>query len=218
MTVIENNQREVARALIEIEAVGFTPQSPIRFKSGILSPVYVDNRRLPFHPRQWHTVIVGFAELIENSGLEFDVIAGVAVGGVPHSSALAYHTGRPSVFVRKEAKEHGKGQRVEGGDVDGQRILLVEDLVTTGGSSLSGIEALRQEGAIVSDCLAIVSYGFDEAQKSFAEASINLHTLTDFTTILELAAELKKFTAQEKTVIEDWFSDPHNWAKRQGLG
>ena len=215
---LETNRRDVARALLEIDAVGFTPQSPIRFKSGILSPVYVDNRRLPFHPRQWHIVIVGFAELIENDSISFDVIAGVAVGGVPHSSALAYHTGRPSLFVRKEAKEHGKGQRVEGGDVVNKHVLLVEDLVTTGGSSLSGIEALRQEGAIVEQCLAIVSYGFAEAQTAFASADITLHTLTDFTTILDVAIEMKKFSGEQKRIVEDWFDDPHGWEKRQGLG
>ncbi|MEQ8674330.1 MAG: orotate phosphoribosyltransferase [Aggregatilineales bacterium] len=214
----EDNKHDVARALLEIDAVGFTPQSPIRFKSGILSPVYVDNRRLPFHPRQWHTVIVGFAELIENTDLSFDVIAGVAVGGVPHSSALAYHTGRPSLFVRKEAKGHGKGQRVEGGEVAHKRVLLVEDLVTTGGSSLSGIEALRQEGANVERCLAIVSYGFVEAQTAFASAGITLHTLTDFTTILDVAIDMKKFSSEQKRVVQDWFDDPYGWEKRQGLG
>src|SRR5262245_62097897 len=106
---------QVARALLEIEAVGFSPQAPVTFKSGIVSPVYVDSRRLPYHPLQWRLVIEAFKALAET--LAFDVIAGVAVGGVPHSSALAYVMQKPSVFVRKDAKEHGKKQLVEGGQV-----------------------------------------------------------------------------------------------------
>lgn len=204
----------VARALIEIGAVGFSPQKPVTFKSGIVSPVYVDNRRLTYYPEQWQVVINGFQELIYTDKIEFDIIAGVAVGGVPHSSALGFAMQRPSVFVRKEAKEYGKGQRVEGGDIDGKRVLLVEDLVTTGSSSLSGINALRNEGAIVDTLIAIVSYGFDEAQEHFTNENVSLKTLTNFKTILELALELGKFGKTEHDVISDWFDDPHGWARK----
>lgn len=202
---------QIARALLEIGAVGFTPSNPITFKSGILSPVYVDNRTLPYHPQQWALIIEGFQALIQQRSLAFDVIAGVAVGGVPHSSALAYSIRRPSVFIRKEAKEHGKGRRIEGGEVSNQHVLLIEDLVTTGGSSLSGVHALREEGAVVTDMLAIVSYGFQEAQRSFAADAVTLHTLTDFDAILHEASALGRFTAHDEALIRNWFSDPYNW-------
>jgi orotate phosphoribosyltransferase len=120
----------------------------------------------------------------------------------------------PSVFVRKEAKEHGKGQQVEGGEVRDKRILLVEDLVSTGGSSLAGVEALRESGAIVEDLLAIVSYGFAEAKESFEKANICLHTLTDFSTILQEAMNMGKFGQIEYAIIADWFSDPYGWASK----
>lgn len=204
----------VARALIEIGAVGFSPQNPITFKSGIVSPIYVDNRRLPYYPEQWQMIIQGFQALIEVDNIAFDVIAGVAVGGVPHSSALGYAIQRPSVFVRKEAKGHGKGQRVEGGDIKDKTVLLVEDLVTTGGSSLSGVQALRDEGALVDTLIAIVSYGFDDAQANFASANVDLKTLTNFETILNIALELEKFGQAEHDILSDWFSDPHGWASR----
>lgn len=207
----------VATALLEIGAVGFVPDAPIRFKSGILSPIYIDNRRLPFHAAQWHIVIEGFRMLIEREGLTYDVIAGVAVGGVPHSSALAYLLNAPSVFIRKEAKEHGTKKLVEGGDVSGKRVLLVEDLVTTGGSSLNAVNALRDEGAIVKDVAAIVSYGFDEARQAFAAANVQLHTLTDFSAIAQVACEKDILEAAAITVVQDWFGDPHGWAARQGL-
>jgi orotate phosphoribosyltransferase len=213
---MSDTQRAVARALLEIGAVGFSLDQPRTFKSGIISPVYVDNRTIPFHPIHWRTVIDGFRAVIETENLQADIIAGIAVGGVPHSAALAYTHGIPHVFVRSEAKGHGLRNRVEGGDVTGKPVLLVEDLVTTGGSSLSGVEALRESGATVTDCLAIVSYGFSDAVASFSEANMRLTTLTTFDVILDEASGTGRFTAEERTIVEDWFSDPHGWAERHG--
>ena len=206
-----NTKRSIAKALLDIGAVGFSPRAPITFKSGILSPVYVDNRILIFHPEPWHSVIDGFASSIKELPLEFDLIAGVAVGGVPHSSALAYVLNKPSVFIRKESKGHGKAQRIEGGPVEGKSVLLVEDLVTTGGSSLSGVAALREAGALVTDMVAIVSYGFAGAQAAFDEAQVKLHTLTDFDALLDLALQRGMFGERDESVIRNWFADPHHW-------
>jgi orotate phosphoribosyltransferase len=210
-------QHEIAKALLDIGAVGFSPTDPVTFKSGIVSPVYVDNRRLIFHPRQWQTVILGFQKLIIEESIEFDVLAGIETAGIPHSSALAYMLSRPSVFVRKEVKEHGQKKRVEGGDVTGQRVLLVEDLVTTGGSSLGGVIALRDQGAQVKDCLAIISYGFPVAKQSFDTASVQLRTLTSFAAILDEAQKSGRFASEEMTLIADWLQDPYGWAERHGF-
>ena len=204
-------QQSVAKALLDIGAVGFSPAQPISFKSGILSPVYVDNRSLVFHPRQWRLIIDAFAAKITQSRLSYDVIAGVALGGIPHCSALAYQLGQPSVFIRKEDKGHGKGRRIEGGDVAGKRVLLVEDLVTTGGSSLNAVQALRDAGAKVSDVIAIVSYGFGESEAAFAAANVRLHTLTKFPAILDIALQRAQFSQADASLIRSWFDDPHNW-------
>jgi orotate phosphoribosyltransferase len=209
-----NLTQSIAKALLSINAVGFTLDAPITFKSGIISPVYVDNRQLIYHPSAWHTVIEGFKATIHQQSLEYDVIAGVAVGGVPHSSSLAYIMEKPSVFVRKEAKEHGKAKRVEGGDVADKRVLLVEDLVTTGGSSLSGVEALRESGAILTDTIAIVSYGFTEADNAYRDANLNLHTLTNFNMLLDVALSENRFSETEANTIREWFDDPHGWGEK----
>ncbi len=209
--MIMNTKRSTAKALLDIGAVGFSPQAPIRFKSGILSPIYVDNRQLIYHPRAWHTVIDGFQAVIKS--LDAELIAGVAVGGVPHSSALAYAMNMPSIFVRKASKGHGKARRIEGGAVKRKKVVLLEDLVTTGGSSLSAVRALRQGGAIVSDLIAIVSYGFDEAARAFEQADVKLHTLTDFETLLEIALARGLFTDADASLIRDWLADPHGWGK-----
>lgn len=207
----------VAAALLSVSAVGFQPQQPITFKSGIVSPVYVDNRRLPFHPEAWHTVIEAFADVVRADFSACEVIAGVAVGGVPHSAALGYRLRLPSVFVRKEAKGHGKQQLVEGGDVAGRRVLLIEDLVTTGSSSLAAVDALRAADARVIGVLAIVQYGFREAADNFAAASVPLRTLTDFRAILDEALAHGTLSEAQAAVVRDWFSDPHGWATRQGF-
>jgi orotate phosphoribosyltransferase len=207
---------KIARALLEINAVGFSPRAPVTFKSGLLSPVYVDNRRIPFWPEQWHQVIDGFRALIAAQGISFDVIAGIETGGIPHSAVLAYALGKPSVFARKQPKEHGTRSKIEGGDVAGRRVLLIEDLVTTGGSSLAGVEALRQDGAQVEVCLAIVSYEFPESTEAFERAGVRLYTLTSFAAILTEALAMGRFTEDDKSVIEDWLHHPANWAKKHG--
>lgn len=212
-SILYTTSRAVARALVAIGAVGIRAENPITFKSGIRSPVYVDNRTLPFHPREWRVVVEGFKTLLEETKIPFDVLAGVAVGGVPHASALGYIMQRPSLFIRKEAKEHGKGKRVEGGAVKGKRVLLVEDLVTTGGSSLAALDALREEGAVADGILAIVTYGFKEADEAFGKAGVTLSSLTSFPVILEEGVAMGRFSANEKTIVESWLKDPWTWGK-----
>lgn len=207
----------VAAALLRVGAVGFQPHQPITFKSGIVSPVYVDNRRLPYHPDAWHTVIDAFAHAVRERFPACEVVAGVAVGGVPHSAALGYTLRLPSVFVRKEAKGYGKQQLIEGGDVAGRRVLLIEDLVTTGSSSLAAVDALRAANAEVIGVLAIVQYGFREAAENFSAADVSLRTLTDFRAILDEALIHGALSEAQAVVVRDWFSDPHGWAARQGF-
>lgn len=201
----------LAATLLDANIFHHTPASPVIFRSGILSPVYVDNRRLIHQPEHWRSVIEGMRALIRDGGLRFDVIAGIAVGGIPHSSALAYSLGAPSVFVRKEAKGHGLQGRIDGGDVSGKQVLLVEDMITTGGSSLSGVDALRSAGARVTDCLSITSYDLREAQQAFSARDLRLWPLVGFGALLAAAVERELITAAERAQIEAWQRNPHEW-------
>lgn len=205
--------QSIARALLDIGAVTFSPEAPYTFKSGIRSPVYVDNRVLVYHPKEWRVIIDGFKALICNQDIRFDLVAGVAVGGVPHSSALAYTMQKPSVFIRGESKEHGKEKLIEGGDVARQLAMLVEDHVTTGGSSLRAVQALRHDQATVRDVLAIISYGFSQAESDFEDNGLSLHTLTDFDTLLNLARERGDIRDQHIDLIRRWFANPRVWGK-----
>ncbi len=210
-------EKEIAQVLLKIEAVGFNIDKPITFKSGIKSPVYVDNRKLPFFPSEWKIVLNGFKELIEKNKIDFDIVAGVESGGIPHSTALGFLLNKPSIFVRKKAKEHGTKSMIEGGNVKGKKVLLIEDLVSTGGSSLAGIESIRNEGGIVDDCLVIVSYDFKEAKDAFEKAKVKLHPTTSFPIILGEAISSGKISGAQAEKIKEWFSDPHNWASKYGF-
>ena len=203
--------KKIAQALLKINAVGFSVKDPITFTSGLQSPVYVDNRRFLFWPEEWHLVIEGCIQKIEEKNIEFDVIAGIETAGIPHSSALAFTLKKPSIFVRKKPKEHATGKKIEGGDVAGKKVLLVEDLVTTSGSSLAGVEALREAGALVDTCLVIVNYGFPEAQKAFQDVQVQLHELTSFPVILQEALQLKRVAQEEVVVVQDWLDNPKKY-------
>jgi orotate phosphoribosyltransferase len=204
----QTRARAVAGALLDAGTVTLRPDEPVTFKSGLRSPVYVDNRRLLSQPEAWRVVIDAFAAELPAGEV---VIAGVESAGIPHSSALAFSTGRPSVFVRKAAKEHGLSRRIEGGDVAGRSAILVEDMVTTGGSSLSAVEALRDAGAAVQDCFAIITYGFSEAVEAFAAAAVQLTTLTTFETVVAEARQRGGIGEREAALVRAWLADPHAW-------
>jgi orotate phosphoribosyltransferase len=212
---VSRHADRVARALLEAGTVTLTPAAPVTFKSGLRSPVYVDNRRLISQPAQWRVIIEAFeAELATDAGRDAHgdlVIAGVESAGIPHSSALAYATGRPSVFVRKAAKEHGLGRRIEGGEVAGRRVVLVEDMVTTGGSSLAAVDALREAGASVAECLAIITYGFVEAIEAFRSSGVRLSVLTTFEDVVREALITGRIEPAGADLIRSWLADPHAW-------
>ena len=205
------NEEALAIALLDTKAFHHTPDSPVIFRSGIQSPVYIDNRRLINHPQAWHRIIDGMRARIADSGLNFDVIAGIAVGGIPHSSALAWSLSLPSVFVRKEAKEHGLQGRIDGGDVDGRHVLLVEDMITTGGSSLSGVTALRAAGATVTDCLAITTYDLEEARQAFRQQEVRLWPLVSFRALLSAAVARGLLDDAARERIKAWQRHPRDW-------
>ncbi len=209
-----NYAKKIAQALLDIKAVGFSTSNPIKFKSGILSPVYLDNRVFPANVKQWRIVINGFRKLIEEKKLTFDVIAGIESAGIPHSAALGFHLQKPSMFIRKAVKDHGTKKSIEGGTVKNKKVLLIEDHITTGYSSLRGVTAIKQELGQISDCLAITSYEFKEAEISFKQVNVKLHTLTTFDYILAEALKRKLLTFSQVAIVNDWLADPHAWTKQ----
>lgn len=204
---------EIAKALLEIGAVEFRLENPVTFKSGVVSPVYTDNRKLPYYPEAWKKVLLGFQDLLKLEDIQAGVIAGIESGGIPHSAALGFLTETSSVFIRKKPKDHGTKKMVEGGTVEGKRVVLVEDLVTTGGSLMAGVQAVRDEGGIVEDCFAIVSYGFRKDVDIFEQNKARLHVLTTFPVIFDEAFKSGLCDEITKSKVEQWFADPFSWSR-----
>lgn len=207
----------LAERLLSYGSVSFLTNKPMRLKSGLITPIYVDNRTLTSHPDAWHDIVETLASRIDQLKLDFDVIAGVEGAGVSHSAALAYRLYKPSIFVRSEAKTYGDHSRIEGGDIKGKRVLLIEDHISTGLSLLSAVEALKAEGAEVTDCLAITSFGIDETNKLFAKQNVTCHEMLPFAKVLDKAIELGKITTEERVQLEDWLANPWTWAARHGI-
>ena len=208
-----DNAKQVASTLLEIKAVTLSTNPPYTWTSGIKSPIYCDNRLLMSYPDKRQQVKEMFLSLIKENNLEFDVIAGVATSGIPHAAWLAEELKKPMIYVRGKAKEHGKENAIEGVIEKGKKVLVIEDLISTGGSTLFVVEEIRKAGGIVEDCLAIFTYEFDKAKKAFAEAKANLHTLTNFSTLIEVATENDYLKAADKDTVLEWSKDPENWGK-----
>lgn len=205
--------REVAKALLEIGAVRLKPSDPFTWTSGLKSPVYCDNRMLISHPEAYELVVDAFVDIIENSAdLEFNFIAGTSTAGIPWASFLAYDIESPMVYVRSKPKEHGAGKMIEGDLPEGSHVLVVEDLISTGGSSITTVEALRNEGkSTVTDVLAIFSYNFEKADIRFGEANVNAHTVTNVDVLTEVAVEMGKITEEEREMVLSFTRDAQAW-------
>lgn len=211
------NKREVAEILLEIKAVALRPSKPFKYASGILSPIYTDNRLLMGYPEKRNRVIETMASLLRKKGIEFNVVAGTATAGIPHAAWLASLTGKPMVYVRSKEKEHGKENKIEGLVKEGWKAVVVEDLVSTGGSSINTVLALRSAGIAVNDIVAIFTYQMREAVEKFLAEKISLHALTDFSTMIDVAAEKKYISEKEKETVLEWNKDPKNWGKKMGF-
>jgi len=207
--------RQTARMLLESGAVLLRPDAPFRFASGLLSPIYCDNRLLMSYPRQRRRVTLWFARVLRDQAIPADVIAGTATAGIPHAAWLAAELRLPMVYVRNRAKGHGKERLIEGLPPVGQRVAVVEDLVTTGGSSLGSVAALRQAGAFVEHVLAIFSYGLPKAEEAFGQAGVQLHPLSTLAVLLDVAVARGHLTPNARHTVADWATDPAAWSQAQ---
>lgn len=201
---------EVARNLLEIKAVKLSPNEPFTWASGILSPIYCDNRVALSHPKV-RTFLKNSLASVSRSFGEFDVVAGVATAGIPHGALLADILEKPFIYVRNSAKDHGRRNLIEGELHPGQRVLVVEDLISTGGSCLVAVDALRNAGADVAGVLAIFQYGFEKAQTAFAEKNTEFRTLTNYDTLVQEAANIGYVTAGDLNTLKKWRENPDRW-------
>jgi orotate phosphoribosyltransferase len=211
MTSFDNPAYKVAEFLLQIKAVKLQPENPFTWASGIKSPIYCDNRKTLSYPQIRTFIRQTFVDTINKHFAKPDVIAGVATGGIAIGALIAQEMGLPFIYVRSEAKKHGLTNLIEGDVESGQNVVVIEDLISTGGSSLKAVEALREKGCTVKGMAAIFTYGFDEAEQNFKKAKCNLKTLTDYNTLINTALTKEYITEKELESLKKWRANPSTW-------
>ena len=202
---------KIAEILLKLNAVMLRTKPPFRWASGILAPIYTDNRILMSYPRQREFIVNSFIKLIKKNKIKFDGFAATATAGIPWASWLAQKLKKPMVYVRSSSKDHGRENLVEGKIEEGKTYIVVEDLISTGSSSLNTINAVREKGGIVEYCIAIFTYELEKAKNNFENANVKLLTLTDFTSFVKTALKNKYISKEQLNHIMDWKKHPEGW-------
>jgi orotate phosphoribosyltransferase len=210
---MEKLAEKIAGQLMQIKAIKLQPANPFTWASGWISPIYCDNRKALSYPQVRTYIKEQFSNLIREKHSDVDVIAGVATGAIAQGALVAEALGKPFIYVRSAPKGHGLENLIEGDLVPGQKVVVIEDLISTGGSSLKAVEAIRNNGCEVLEMFAIFTYGFQVAQDNFEKAGVNLTVLSDYETLVNVAAEDGYISNQEVATLSEWRKDPANWNK-----
>ena len=202
---------KISEILLNLNAVMLRTKPPFRWASGILSPIYTDNRILMSYPKEREFIVNSFIKLIRKNKIRFDGFAGTATAGIPWASWLAQKLKKPMIYVRSETKDHGKENLVEGKIEENKAYIVVEDLISTGSSSLNTINAVREKNGVVEFCISIFTYELEIAKNNFESANIKLLALTDFTSFVKTALKKKYISKEQLTHIMDWKKHPEGW-------
>lgn len=213
MSINETIALETAEFLLQIKAIKLDNNNPFTWSSGIKSPIYCDNRKILSYPKIRTYIRQEFTKLIRDEFGELDLIAGVATGAIAHGVLVAQELGLPFAYVRSSKKEHGMSNQIEGVVESGQSVVVIEDLVSTGQSSLAAVKALREAGCNVKGMVAIFTYGLESATKNFKEENCILHTLTDYNHLIKYALEMKYIKESDKLSLVSWRENPEGWGK-----
>jgi orotate phosphoribosyltransferase len=204
-------EKKIAESLLQIKAIKLNPASPFTWASGWRSPIYCDNRKILSYPAVREQVAGAFVQIIGEKYPEAEVIAGVATGAIAHGVLAAEKLGKPFIYVRSVPKSHGLANQVEGEVRPGAKVVVVEDLVSTGGSSLNAVQALRDAGVEVLGMVAIFTYGFPKAEENFAQNSVELTTLSNYNAMIDLAAAQGYVRDSELEALKEWRKSPETW-------
>src|SRR5450759_527386 len=209
--LMENSAKKTAEYLLQIKAIKLQPSNPFVWASGWKSPIYCDNRKTLSFPEVSSYIRDSFADLIKDMYPTADLIAGVATGAIAHGALVADRLGLPFIYVRSGEKEHGLGNQIEGYYEKGQKVVVIEDLISTGGSSLSAVNALREAGCDVLGMVAIFTYEFKKAVDAFANEKCKLNTLSNYSTLVETAVKTGYIGKAEVETLKKWRLDPAGW-------
>jgi len=210
---MENTAKSIADYLLQIKAIKLQPSNPFTWASGWKSPIYCDNRKTLSFPDVRLAIRNAFVDKLKDLYPDAELIAGVATGAIAHGILVADALGLPFVYVRSGAKEHGLGNRIEGHFEKGQKVVVIEDLISTGGSSLEAVKALREGGCNVMGMIAIFTYGFKKAEDNFSENKCVLHTLSNYNVLVDRARSTGYIKDNEIDTLRQWRQDPSTWGK-----
>jgi len=208
---MENSANKTAEYLLQIKAIKLQPSNPFTWASGWKSPIYCDNRKTLSFPEVRSYIRDSFAAMVTELYPQADLIAGVATGAIAHGVLTADKLGLPFIYVRSEAKEHGLGNQIEGYFEPGQKVVVIEDLISTGGSSLNAVKALREAGCDVLGMVAIFTYEFKKASDGFAAEKCMLNTLSNYSVLIDTAVNTGYIGASEVETLKKWRADPAKW-------
>lgn len=208
---MKEQSNQIAKDLLDIEAIFLRPNEPFTWASGIKSPIYCDNRITMSYPHVRRAIAKGLAAVIKTTYPEAEVIAGTATAGIPHAAWVAELLDLPMVYIRSKAKEHGKGNQIEGRIQPNQKMVVIEDLLSTGGSVLEACEAAKREGADVLGVAAIFTYELPQVQENFDQAGLSYVTLTNYTALIESALETGAIQESDVALLQEWLKDPAAW-------
>lgn len=207
----KDTAKKTAELLLQVKAIKLNTQEPFQWASGWKSPIYCDNRVTLSYPPVRVFLKEEIAKIVELEYGKPDVIAGVATGAIAIGVLVAQVLGVPFVYVRPEPKKHGRKNQIEGYLESGQNVVVIEDLISTGKSSLNAVEALKSQGAVIKGMVAIFSYGFDEAIQNFKDSNVNLLTLSNYENLLEQALDSNYISDKELLTLQDWRNNPSDW-------
>lgn len=213
---MNETSKKIAKILLSIGAVSLNPKKPYRFSSGILSPIYTDCRIIMSYPKERKAVNELFSKTILNHG-SFDVIAGTATAGIPHAAWIADRLNLPMIYARSRPKDHGKGNLIEGILKRKQKAAVIEDLISTGQSSVNTANAIRSQEAIANHIFSITTYNLTKSKEIFKENKIKLVSMTNLNDIARVALGNKSIVEKDINVILEWARDPSSWGKRMGF-
>ena len=211
MTPFDDSAVKIAEYLLQIKAIKLQPEQPFTWASGWKSPIYCDNRKTLSYPQIRTFIRQQFVSLINDKFAMPDVIAGVATGGIAIGALVAQEMGLPFVYVRSEAKKHGLTNMIEGEVEAGQNVVVIEDLISTAGSSIKAVEALREKGCNVKGMVAIFTYGFDVATEQLKNANCVTNTLCDYNTLVEVALKHQYINENDLESLKQWRENPSLW-------
>ncbi|MCC4382230.1 orotate phosphoribosyltransferase [Limosilactobacillus reuteri] len=207
--------QRVAKALLDIHAVTLNPDQPFTWASGLKSPIYTDNRLTISYPEVRQAIFNGMVEQIKLHFSEADVIAGTATAGIPHAAWVAQNMELPLIYVRTKPKDHGQGKQIEGVLKEGQKVVVIDDLISTGGSVLNAVRAVNNAGGKVIGVVSVFTYDLPAAEQNFMANGLKYYSVTDYMTLIKVAKENDQISADHLKSLQEWRKDPLSWSKEQ---